>query len=201
MKISSSMKSLTYAVVAVCLVGCTKNPSHNDYIETTKRGVTAVPHVQEITAIFTNSPKSHFIEQLGLRAGSKPKPAKWNTVVWFGGRYELTYQVNVIPDYRAHRIKKVNTGRFYLVEVAEITDKGRGARFDPSGNKEFGESEWEKIVAARGDFSVLGVILKTNSPVVGFDSYVNAWQENTWSVKETVSANQGTPETSPTKGL
>ncbi len=96
-RISTRMKGLTYAMAAVCLVGCTKNPSYNDYIETTKRGVTAVPHVREITAIFTNSPKSHFIEQLGLRAGSKPKPAKWNTIVWFGGRYEFTYQVDVNP--------------------------------------------------------------------------------------------------------
>jgi hypothetical protein len=188
-------------VLAVSLAGCIANPTYNDCIEATKRGLIEVPHVMEIAAIFSNAPKSHFIEQLGLQPGRNRKPAKWNTVVWFYGRYELTYQVDVLPDYRAHRIKKMSPGRFYLVEVAETYDQGRGTKFDPSGNKEFGESEWEKIVAAKGDFAVLGVMLKTNSPVNGFDSYVSANQESSWSIRETPGHNPNSPGTSPTKGL
>ena|ERR1041384_2780825 len=179
------MKS-TIALVslAVFFAGCTMNPSLSDYIETTKRGVETVPHVQEIRAIFTNAPISHFIRQHGLQMGKTNKAPHWNTVVWFGERYEIRYQVQVEPDYQAHKIDKAYGAKFSLLEVAKITHNGRGAEFEPSGQRVFDVAEWNNIVAAKGDFSVIGFRLKTNSPVPGFETYVNASRENRWAVKE-----------------
>ena len=171
--------------VFVLVAGCTMNPSQSDYLKTTEEGIKTVPHVQEIRQIFSNAPMSHFIEQLGLRIGeTKRRPAHWNTVVWFGGRYELTYQTLVVPDYGAHSVKQSQNLIFVLSEVMKVTGDGRGAEFDPAGARRFGEEQWNKVVAAKGDFAVIGVHLKTNASVPGIEKYISAWKDNTWAIQE-----------------
>lgn len=163
------------------------NPSQSDYLKTTEQGIKTVPHVAEIRLIFSNAPMSHFVEQLGLKIGeTERKPAHWNTIVWFNARYMLTYQTLVVPDYRAHAVKQPQSSVpvFVLSEITKTTEGGRGAEFDPAGGRRFGEAEWNKIVAAKGDFSVIGIQLKTNAPVAGIENYIAAWKENTWAIKE-----------------
>ena len=169
----------------VLIAGCTMNPSQSDYLKTTEQGIKTVPYVEEIRQVFSNAPMIHFIEQLGLKIGeTKREPAHWNTVVWFGGRYELTYQTLVMPDYRAHSVKQTQNPIFILCEITTTTNAGRGAEFDPAGERRFGEVEWNRIIAAKGDFSVIGVHIKTNAPVAGIENYIAAWKENTWAIKE-----------------
>jgi hypothetical protein len=112
----------------------------------------------------------HFITHYGF--DSNPKP--WNTEVFFAGRYTLTLQVDVTIDYDRHLVKtNVAPPIFYLHEVAKILRGPKsveGAEF--SGQWVLDESKWEKLVDAKGNWSAIGVDLKTNSPVSGFSDYV-----------------------------
>jgi hypothetical protein len=182
----SSILCLGFAIVLI--TGCTANPSQSDCLKTTEQGIKTVPHVEKIRQIFSNAPMTHFIEQHGLKIGeTKRRPAHWNTVVWFEGRYELSYQTLVVPDYNLHSVSKLLPPQktiFVLCEITNITDEGRGASFDSAGGRSFTETEWNKIAAARGDFSVIGVHIKTNAPIAGIENFILAVKEDTWAIKE-----------------
>jgi hypothetical protein len=153
----------------------------DDYKDTVRDGIKTVPHVQEIKKMFLNAPTDHFITQYGF---DKSVPVKWNTVTYIYGRYQFGYQVNVIVDYKNNRISKVDgIPAFYLWEVATLTppnsDGVVGATYNTSNDIPFvGEKQWNKIVAAEGDFSVVGIHLITNSPIPRFDDYVHGWRKD-----------------------
>jgi hypothetical protein len=150
--------------------GC--SPSMNDYKDTVRDGIKTVPHVQEIKQIFPNAPTDHFITQYGF---DKSVPVAWNTVVYFYGRYEMDYQVDVMVDYEHNRVSKMEgIPQFRLMEVAPNHPV---VGIFTSGHTIF-EKDWEKVVAAKGDFSVIGINLITNSPVAGFDDYVHGWRKD-----------------------
>jgi hypothetical protein len=151
------------------LLGC--SPPMEGYKRTVRDGITSIPHVQEILHIFPQAPIDHFITQFGF---DKSKPVLWNTQVFFGGRYEFTYQTYIVVDYSKDRIlKTVGPAKFNIVRVSRIYDatpESIGAEFD--GDYKFNESDWKKVVAANGDFSVIGVPIDTNHIVPRFDEYV-----------------------------
>ena len=134
-------------------------------------GIKTVPHVQEIKHVFSNLPTDHFITNYGF---DKAKPKTWNTEVFFGGRYEFTYQVDVIVDYKNKRIgQTVGIPHFFLVEIKSVTSNSTDTASGIYGSDyKFGEKEWKKIVAAKGDFTVIGIKLNTNSPVPFFEHHV-----------------------------
>ena len=45
------------------------------------------------------------------------------------------------------------------------------------------EAGWQKLVVAKGDWSVLGISVKKNEPVTNFDEYVRRWREARVKVK------------------
>jgi hypothetical protein len=154
----------------------------NDYKDTVRDGIKFVPHVQEIKQMFPNAPTDHFITQYGF---DKNVPVTWNTVVYFYGRYELDYQVDVIVDYKNNKISKVDgIPAFLLLEVATVAKPTPGGavgstyKSTDQASHVFGEEQWDKIVAAKGDFSVIGIHLITNSPIPGFDDYVHAGRKD-----------------------
>ena len=107
-----------------------------------------------------------------------PVPKTWNTEVFFGGRYELTLQLDVEIDYRKRNVvKSVTPPTFYLREVERV-------QFSPSGQPmvfysddwSFDETRWKKLVASGGDWSQIGISLKSNA-VPGFDQYEKAMRE------------------------
>jgi hypothetical protein len=142
------------------------------YDETVKHGIETVPEVQEIKQLFPMIPADNFISNYGFDRN----PAIWNTQVFFGGRYTLTYQVSVLIDYDNDKIiKVVAEPKFSLEEVSRVFDdtpENVGADF-VKGNI-FGTEEWNKVIASKGDFSVIGIYIKTNAPVPRFDDYVRA---------------------------
>ena len=143
--------------------------------QTVLDGLKSVPHVSEIITIFSNAPTDHFITHFALY---KDKPVKWNTVVYFGGRYILTYQVDVMVDYRKNKIlKTINLPSINLSEISKVRDGG-GGTYNSSNEVYFSEAEWGKIVKAHGDFSAAGIKLTTNAPIAGFDEYVRQWRES-----------------------
>ena len=163
------------AILAVAVVspGCLEQLKAN-HKQAVLDGLKSVPHVSEIITIFSNAPTDHFITDFSVY---KDKPVKWNTEVFFGGRYILTYQVDVMVDYGRNKIAKaVGQPKFFLAELSSIHDGGTGY-FDKGTGAIFDDLEWAKIVKAHGDFSAAGIKLKTNVPIVGFDEYVRQWRE------------------------
>jgi len=144
----------------------------DDYKATVRHGIKNVPHVQEVMKMFPGVPTDHFITQYGFE---KDKPVQWNTEMFIYGRYIFTYQVDVVVDYQNNRIEKILTNaQFAMREITNVTDYGDniGARF--GSDDKFGEKKWNMVVASKGDFSVIGINLKTNSPVPRFNEFVNA---------------------------
>jgi hypothetical protein len=130
--------------------------------------------------MFPNDPVDNFITEYGFHADDDPYD--WNTVVYFDGRYEMDFQVPVIINYKKNRIDHVEgIPVFLLMEIGTVSPPtpsgGIQATFG-SGGRKFFQKDWEKIVAAHGDFSVIGVHLITNSPIPGFDNYVHGWRKD-----------------------
>jgi hypothetical protein len=168
------------AAVALCggmiMCGCDiSHMSRPGYKETVRDGIHTIPHVQEIVKMFPGATIDNFITNYNL---TQQTPHTWNTEVFFGGRYILTYQVDVIIDYRKHRIEKiVSPVKFNLRSLASV-DRGDGEFTRCEWDRHFGEPEWNKVVAANGDFSVIGIHLDLKSPPIpGWDDYVRGWSE------------------------
>lgn len=93
---ASSMNTLTTFTIwfMVCLVftGCSP---WEGYKETVRNGIKTIPQVQEFKKLFPGAPTDNFFIEYGVH---KDEPVTWNTVVYFGGRYTLTYVVQVRVD-------------------------------------------------------------------------------------------------------
>jgi len=156
---------LTIGVLSSC-GGC-KQDTMNDYIQTVKSGLDTLPWPKEMEALFGEG--DHFVTHYGV----SPGPRKWTTEVFFGGRYTLALQVDVEIDYRNHTIKKnVSPPKFYLWEVESTfgIESPKSAKI--SGQWILDQTKWEELVRAKGDWSALGIPVRTNSPVPGFEDYV-----------------------------
>jgi len=175
MKFISKVENQTWinwlCVVGISLFvgGC--SPSMNAYKATVRDGMKNVPHVQEIMKIFPNAPTDNFIGESGF----DKNVGIWNTVVYFYGRYEMDYQVNVIVDYKNNQVGEMEGIPVFRLMEAAPNHPVVGTF--TSGHTIY-EKDWEKIVAAKGDFSVIGIHLITNSPVAGFDDYVHSWRKD-----------------------
>ncbi len=142
------------------------------YKNAVKDGFTKIPQAAEIEDLLGEA--DHFISYSG--PGVKQD---WNTEVHFAGRYCLTMQVDVKVDSSFSKIVEViGEPKFFLAEFTrvEVDADGRvGAGSDhPSQYAEFGVREWNKVVQAKGDFSVVGVPIKKHQPVPNFEKYVEA---------------------------
>jgi hypothetical protein len=111
-----------------------------------------------------------------ITQSASPGAVTWNTEVPFGGRYILTYQVSVFVNYRNKKVEKTtDLPTFTLEEVSRVfnaTSETVGADFN--ADYHLTRSDWEKVVAAHGDFSVIGIRIDTNHPVPRFDDFVQA---------------------------
>lgn len=98
----------------------------------------------------------------------------WNSVAFFGGRYQLTMQVPV-------QIRSAAEGRMagqpqYLLLEVERVDHTPDGRVQTSfgQNIRFGPDEWRKVYEADGDFSAAGFKIGDRPPVTGFDDFAAA---------------------------
>ena len=111
----------------------------------------------------------HFITHYGMGSG----PKEWNSEVFFQGRYVLTLQVDVAINYWNNEVEKiVSSPKFYLVEVDSTVRENVGTGANSLNGWEFDEAKWKKLLQAKGDWSAIGINVRTNDPVVGFEDYV-----------------------------
>jgi len=106
-------------------------------------------------------------------------------------RYQLIMKVPVTFDTSRRKVHTFAEPEFLLLEISQVTVERRVGR-DPDGNPvtaeilhpgksgdrslRFGAVEWKKVVEARGDFSVIGFKVLTNSPASGFDDLRKNWE-------------------------
>ena len=171
---------ITYMqVFLVCVFALFASSCHSpsdrvkQYRAAVRSGFKKIPETLEIEELFGES--DHFITHYGMEEG----PLIWNTEVFFYGRYSLTMQVSVQLNGRYGEIVRVlDEPKFYFHEVGSIniTERGLvGAKI--AVDKRFGQAEWKKLVAAKGDFSAIGISVHRDRAVEGFDKYVKAQRE------------------------
>ncbi len=85
-------------------------------------------------------------------------------------RYQLSLRVPVTFDENRRKVKSFGEPVFLLNEISEVKKENWGVSYNVQNQRRFGSNEWRKIVAAQGDFSIVGYRILTNSPVPGFDA-------------------------------
>jgi hypothetical protein len=154
----------------VAIIACTSGYIANlDERKAVKSGYSKIPQAKQIDELIGEA--DHFIS--GYK--NTDPGLEWCTDVYFAGRYELGMRVDVEVNRSSEVTKVIGEPKFYLSEVARV-DVGPGdgvsVAYQPSGHREFGAADWEKVVKAKGDFSVIGIKLNRSSPVPNFDKYV-----------------------------
>jgi hypothetical protein len=144
----------------------------NDYVQTVQSGIKMLPWPRQMEELFGDS--DHFI----LYYGTAGEQKIWHSRVYFYGRYSLTMETTVEIDDKSKTIRNfAGPPKFYLHEVKSVeVDRGR-VTTSFSDQWVLDEAQWKKLVAAKGNWSVIGIILRTNEPVPGFDAYVKGQRD------------------------
>lgn len=154
-------------LISFSVISCGRQ---NAYDAAVTSGIATLPWPKQMEVMFGEG--DHFVTHFGFDS----KPKQWNTEVYFGKRYMLTLQVDVVINYSAGTVvKTASPATFYLTKIARIQrlPDGRMSTF-PGNGWTVNEEQWSQLVAANGDWSVLGISLRMDDPVPGFDGYVKA---------------------------
>lgn len=148
-------------------------PSRPIQAATVSNGLAVVPYAADLQTLFPGARVANLFS--GARDGYDHRTVLcWNTMVMFGGRYELTYQIEVVPDFQDRTIKSVvGKPRFVIDEIDKLVDTPGGLGAYYRGSYRFTGADFEKVLAAGGDFSVIGIKLDTNHPLARFDQFVD----------------------------
>lgn len=164
------MKKYLLPLFAFCLVSCGPGP---DYRATVLSGIGILPWPKQMETLFGEG--DHFITHYGFDT----QPKQWNTEVYFGGRYVLTLQVDVAINHKDKSVVTNTTpATFYLTDMGIIHKMPDGSMTTrPANGWILDEEQWSRLVAAQGDWSAVGISLRSNDPVPDFDEYVRAKRE------------------------
>ncbi len=128
-------------------------------------GVSQIAPARQMAELFADC--RHYV------TGGPNNTVLFNSVAYFGDRYELTMQAPVKIESKTSG-SMIGEPQFYLNEVStvRVSPSGQvGASF--SRNKNFGTSEWEKVYHANGNFGTIGFDVNP-TPVVDFHKYTDA---------------------------
>ena len=138
---------------------------HRDHPRFAANGVSQIQPALQMNKLYDDC--RHFITY------GPSKAPLFNSVAYFGDRYELTMQVpvKILSDGTG---KMTGEPQFYLSEVSKVTvsPSGQiGAQF--SGGLNFDSDKWKKVYGADGDLSKIG--FNTNpTGVPNFKKYADA---------------------------
>lgn len=160
---------LTLPLLAMFLMTSCNDNSMNDYVLTVQSGIKKLPWPIQMEKLFGDG--DHFITEYGFSSG----PRVWHSEVFFGSRYTLAVEVKVDINYNNHTVVGiVSEPTFYLHEVESVTVSGNRVRATFAHQWVLDKAQWEKLVKAKGDWSILGIPIKTNAAVPGFDEYIKS---------------------------
>jgi hypothetical protein len=137
------------------------------YVEIHQSARLAIPAAVEMESLYGAA--DHFITYYGMKTSGTNT---WNTDVFFGGRYRMQMQVPVRVNYSKQTLIVDGEPTFYLFEYTEVDLEGAAS---VGKNFRFSQDEWEKVCKAKGDLTVIGIVLNPN-PVVNFDKLVEAYR-------------------------
>jgi hypothetical protein len=148
----------------------------NGYEDVHRSARLAIPTAVEMETLYPAT--DHFITHYGFDS----KPKAWNTVSYFGERYELAMQVEVSIDYKAKTVTQIGEPIFSLLEIERIVPLGGGA-FSESVAKDVHISldDWKTLYRNKGDLSSIG-IMKNATPVQYFRESMASERSNRISI-------------------
>jgi len=154
---------LAVVIFWVCLIASgLQNRNHQDFAAD---GVSQIAPAMQMDEQFTDC--RHYITY------GPNSVSLFNSVAYFGDRYELTMQVPV--DIQSESTGTIiGNPQFYLNEVksVSVSPSGQvGASF--SRNLNFGIAKWQQVYDADGDFGIIGFNVNTTS-VPDFRKYAAA---------------------------
>ncbi len=172
----SSLKATSRWWIIVVVVAFASSCGHprtfniQNYTRAVKSGFSKIPEALQIESLFGEA--DQFISYSGPYV-----PQKWNTVAYFDGRYILSMEVEVETNSEFSEITKVvGEPHFFLWEADQIVIEADGQPDTKySRDLRFGLSDWKKVFAAKGDFSVIGITIKKDQPLANWDAYVRGW--------------------------
>jgi hypothetical protein len=161
---------LALGLLVPAVAGCERS-ARDAYARTVANALASEPNVRSFHSLFPKS--EHFISYFSGAAG---QPC-WNSIAGLHGRYVLTMQFDVMINRKKATLIASGEPEFRLVEVESITALPGGraeVRYGPT-QKVFGPREWAKLVESGGDLSSLGIEVKKEKPVAGFEEH---WRQS-----------------------
>lgn len=126
-------------------------------------GYKQIPEAKQIDDLF--GPAWHSLSNY-----REPNAADWISEATLGDRYELTMVLPVKMERQTGKLAGiVGKPRIFLREVTSV--QGRGISYGQQF--EISPDQWQQLVAADGDFSVIGIPVDLNNPVPGFAELQN----------------------------
>ncbi len=167
---TNPLASLALPFVLICLpLGICSCRSRYDSL--LLAGKKQLPCVAEFVSLYPGS--RHLASYMTGTAG----PPTWTSTAGIDGRYVLRMEMRVTPNKFLSGFSGSGTPQFTLQDVSQVSvDPARESTAVYPGNTSltFGLDKWKKLVAAKGDLSVLGVTEIKDQPVPNFDA---SWQQ------------------------
>lgn len=137
------------------------------YEDTVYSGVGVIVVAQEMEELFEEVYHALYCPMADPETLLPIPRGRWTSTAFLAQRYQLDMEVDVetTPDYQ----KVLGTTPMVSFSLTEITDVRRSRRRHVA---DFGPDEWQEIVEARGDFSVIGLSLILDDPVPHFEEHV-----------------------------
>ena len=159
------ISQITVAILSLSLLGFAEDDGYTKALESGKKDI---PVVAQLVKLFheTRSFISYY--------NGKVAPPRWNSIVGLHGRYGLALQMGISLNESRTSVIDSNEPLIYLAEITKISkDPKTGATTVISNGfqKTITLKDWEKVVEAKGDFSVIGIKLVTDKPIEGFEKY------------------------------
>lgn len=95
----------------------------------------------------------------------------WHSELVLHGRYGLRMFVPVKIHSPTNGVVAGNPV-FLLDEITEVQTNFTTGVSHMGGHWKFGQKEWDQLYRAKGDFSVIGIVLRTNEPVKNVEAYI-----------------------------
>jgi hypothetical protein len=118
----------------------------------------SAPYVSDFVRLFPDA-------QVNYSYFAPKREPGFDLVVVLEGRYELNMKLPVTFDPAGRQVVSYGEPQFYLSEAAEVV--GRCVSYNPAHGRQFGSSEWKKVVENGGDFGAIGYTVLKSQPVAG----------------------------------
>ena len=164
-------------MVAICFLsfaccGCQNGWDTNAYRDAVRSGRPLIAPAMEMETQFPKT--EHMLIMYGARGRATQE---WQTVSFFGGRYELTMTVNVILSSDGKKIVKIDEEPKFDLWVCDKVSADGGATFYGSRYREFGLQKWNEFRDSGFDPIVLDPVAD-GSTLPDFDGYADSWQQS-----------------------